>query len=92
MTEMEITELEPDRYAVELSEGNTHTSHVVEVPEDMLDDLGLMDADHERVVRESFEFLLERESATAILSGFSLDQIANYFPDYYDELRIRLTP
>ncbi|HZD78574.1 MAG TPA: hypothetical protein VE646_00830 [Actinomycetota bacterium] len=92
MTEMQITELEPDRYAVELTEGNEHTSHVVEVPEDMLDDLGLVDADHEEVVRESFAFLLEREPATSILSGFSLEQIANYFPEYYDELKLRLSP
>ena len=41
-------------------------------------------------MRESFEFLLEREPASAILPVFSLDVIPNYFPEYKDELPGRL--
>jgi hypothetical protein len=44
----------------------------------------------EGVVRESFEFLLEKEPASAILPEFSLDVIPNYFPEYKDELPGRL--
>jgi len=48
------------------------------------------DEDLERVVRASFEFLLEREPASSILGEFSLDVIARYFPEYEDELPRRL--
>ena len=46
--------------------------------------------DVERVVRVSFEFLLEREPASAILPEFSLDVIGRYFPEYEAELPRRL--
>jgi len=49
------------------------------------------DEDLERVVRASFEFLLEREPASSILSEFSLDVIGRYFPEYEDELPRRLS-
>ena len=48
------------------------------------------DEDLERVVRVSFEFLLEREPAASILPEFSLDVIGRYFPEYEDELPRRL--
>ena len=48
------------------------------------------DEDLERVVRVSFEFLLEREPASAILPEFSLDVIGRYFPEYETELPRRL--
>ena len=48
------------------------------------------DEDLERIVHVSFEFLLEREPASAILPEFSLDVIGRYFPEYEDELSRRL--
>ena len=39
------------------------------------------------LVKFSFEFLLEREPNTAILSSFDLIQISKYFPEYFMELR-----
>ena len=42
------------------------------------------------LVRASFEFLLEREPATAILRVFGLDVISQYFPGYPAEIRARL--
>jgi hypothetical protein len=42
------------------------------------------------VVRESFEFLLEREPASSILARFSLTDISRYFPEYPEELARRL--
>ena len=49
------------------------------------------DDDLERVVRESFRFLLEREPPTSILRQFSLSDIARYFPEYPSELERRLS-
>ena len=58
--------------------------HVVTVP------ASFGDEDLERVVRASFEFLLEREPVSSILGEFSLDVIGRYFPEYEDELSRRL--
>jgi hypothetical protein len=44
----------------------------------------------EKLVRASFEFLLEREPATSILREFSPDIISQYFPGYPAEIRARL--
>ena len=90
MSEITITAMEPDHYGVQVREGDTTTSHRVFVPPAMLDDLGLIDVDHEQVIRESIAFLLEREPATAIQREFALDDIAGFFPEYYDELQTRL--
>jgi hypothetical protein len=44
----------------------------------------------EELLKTSFEFLLERESNTSILSSFDLPVISLYFPDYEREMRKRL--
>lgn len=90
MPTVTITPMEPEWFSVQIEEGDTTTSHRVHLPAALLDDLGLADADSERVVRESFEFLLEREPASSILGEFSLDVIPRYFPEYFDELRRRV--
>ena len=65
-------------------------THRVTVPGDLVAALSLPEDDLEGVVRESFEFLLEREPASSILPEFSLDVIPNYFPEYEEELPKRL--
>lgn len=82
------------QYGVQVTEGDLTTSHTVTVPEELLDEWGMLDAvaeDEERVVRESIEFLLEREPATSILDDFSLSVIPRYFPEYSEELARRLS-
>lgn len=66
------------------------TEHHVTVPEGLIEDLSLPEDDLEKVVRESFEFLLEREPASSIMPEFSLDVIPTYFPEYEEELPKRL--
>jgi hypothetical protein len=44
----------------------------------------------ERLIHASFEFLLARESASAILSSFALPIIEHYFPDYPTTIRSKL--
>jgi hypothetical protein len=90
-TGISINPMEPDSFGVEVEDCDTTTKHRVHVPASLLHDLGLADADRERVVRESFAFLLEREPPSSILSEFSLDVIPRYFPEYYEEMRSRLT-
>ena len=44
----------------------------------------------EKLLEESFRFLLEREPNTSILGSFDLPLIGRYFPDYEGEIRARL--
>lgn len=90
MTEIAITPMEPNVYGVQVTEGDVNTSHRVRVPEDLFAS-GVPEAgDHERLIEESFLFLLEREPATSILPEFSLVDISKYFPEYREEVSRRL--
>jgi hypothetical protein len=90
VADITITSRGPREFDVRLRERQDETSHHVTVPEDLIEELGLPEDDLERVVRESFEFLLEREPASSIMPEFSLDVIARYFPEYPQELPRRL--
>ena len=87
---IQIQPMAEHEFAVEITEGTTHTRHRVVVPPDLLDDLGLVDVDEQRLVRESIQFLLEREPATSLYEEFPLDTVASRFPDFADDLRARL--
>lgn len=91
MTDIVITPLEPGQFRAEVTAGHLTTSHRVTVPDGVLSDMGVASADPETVVRETMRFLLEREPATSILPEFSLDDVPRYFPDFYEELRMRLS-
>jgi len=80
----------PHEWTVTVTEGDTTTHHRVVIPEDYLVDLGMPDADEQRVVSETFSFLLDKEPATSIYEEFPLDVVSDHFPDYPDELRTRL--
>jgi hypothetical protein len=55
----------------------------------LLPDPGFDDA--ERLVRETFAFLLEREPRSSILARFDLPVVERYFPDYPADMRRRLS-
>jgi hypothetical protein len=44
----------------------------------------------EELLQRSFEFLLERESNTSILSSFDLPLIGRYFPEYEKQIGAQL--
>lgn len=77
------------RWRVDVRAGSS-TSHQVAVPAGYLEKLGLAAGAPERVIEESFRFLLEREPNTSILASFELPVIARYFPEYEKEIRRRL--
>jgi hypothetical protein len=81
MADITVTSVAGREYEVVV---DGRSRHRVTVPERFGGD------DLERVVRVSFEFLLEREPASSILGTFSLDVIGRYFPEYEDELPRRL--
>ena len=87
-----ITPMEPGWYGVQVVEARDtgdQKSLRVQVPEDLFE-AGLPDADPEVLVHESIAFLLDKEPAAAILPEFSLAQIADYFPDYPQEIATRV--
>jgi hypothetical protein len=68
-------------YRVVVTQGKSKTTHDVTVtPEDVA--RYAPGATPERLVQASFEFLLEREPASSILTRFALPVIERYFPEY----------
>lgn len=68
-------------YRVVVRQGRGTTTHEVTVtPEDVV--RYAPGSTPERLLEASFEFLLEREPASSILSRFALPVIEHYFPEY----------
>ena len=70
---------------VSVTAGDTATEHVVTVSAAELERYG--GGEPARLVRLSFDFLLQREPAGSILRRFALSDIERYFPDFPDAIR-----
>ena len=89
MSKIIVRKASEDTYEVTV-EGPTTTSHRVTVAPDYHEKLTGGRATPETLLERSFEFLLERESNTSILSSFDLPVIGRYFPEYEGEIGKRL--
>jgi hypothetical protein len=87
---IEITSVGDRLYRVELHGRPSTTRHRVAVSPELSAVFGLDPDDDERLIRLSFEFLLEREPPTSILNTFDLDVIGRYFPEFEATMRARL--
>ncbi len=76
-------------YEVTVEDGRT-TRHEVTLDPDYHHKLTGGRISPEALVEKSFEFLLEREPNTSILSRFELPVIGRYFPEYEDDIRKRI--
>jgi hypothetical protein len=65
----------------------TTTTHTVTVTPEYWEKLTSGDVSAETLVKMSFEFLLEREANTSIMSAFDLPTIQRYFPEYEKTIR-----
>lgn len=101
MSHVTVRHLGPHEYAVEIAESDAHgnapaaltTNHRVRVDDQVLDDLGIINPDRDdeaALVRESIEFLLEREPATSIGDSIELSDLASRYGDYLTEIPTRL--
>lgn len=63
-------------------EGRTTTTHRVTLSPSYYEKLTGKRVTPELLVEKSFEFLLQREGNTSILSSFELPVIGRYFPEY----------
>jgi hypothetical protein len=73
---------------VRIDHGASPSDHVVIVTKADVERLAA-GSSVEHLVRQSFEFLLEREPPSAILRRFSLSDIEDYFPEYPKVIRRR---
>ncbi|MCR4405169.1 MAG: hypothetical protein NUW06_07870 [Candidatus Acetothermia bacterium] len=78
-------------FQVKVSEADGSISeHQVTLREGDYQRLTAERVDPERLVEESFRFLLEHEPKEAILGRFDLMAISRYFPEYEEEVKRRL--
>lgn len=77
-------------FEVIVREGQSRTRHRVTLKQADYQRLAAGKATPEALVRESFQFLLEREPKESILGAFDLTVIGRYFPEYEREISGRL--
>ena len=75
-----------DVFVVTVADGIT-TTHTVTVTDQSLTDFTDNNVTKTQLLEFSFNFLLDREPNTSILSSFDINVISKYFSDYRDEVR-----
>jgi hypothetical protein len=78
---IKVRKISDTQFEVVVTDRRT-TTHTVTVTPSYYQKLTAGKVPPERLVEKSFEFLLEREPNTSILSSFDLPLINRYFPDY----------
>ena len=84
--ELLITELSKDKFEITVN-ADQLTKHVVSLTDQMLLNLTNNKISKEELLNFSFNFLLEREPNTSILSKFDIIVISKYFPEYTNKVR-----
>ena len=75
-----------DVFVVTVTDSVT-TTHTVTVTNQSLTDLTDDNTTKTQLLEFSFNFLLDREPNTSILSSFDINVISRYFSDYKDKVR-----
>ncbi len=86
MAYLKITEIEKDKFLVEVSD-NVKTSHNVVISDKVYKQLTNGVISKSELLEKSFEFLLDREPNTSILTNFEIQIISLYFSDYANCVR-----
>ena len=81
-----IKKLTDDVFQVTVADSMT-TTHEVTVTDQSLTDLTENKMTKTQLLKFSFNFLLDREPNTSILSTFDINVISKYFSDYRVEVR-----
>ncbi len=88
MAQIEVTKQGPEIFAVKVTTRTT-TAHTVTLTQDYYQKLTGGKISPEVLIEKSFDFLLERESNTSILSRFDLPVIARYFREFENTIITR---
>ena len=84
---IEIKKKSDKEFMVSVEEGETRTDHTLTLDDAYYEYLTKGEISKEKLIKRSFEFLLERESKESILSKFDLKVIKNYFSDYEEKIK-----
>jgi hypothetical protein len=86
--QIEIVKRNSETFQVTVRAQST-TVHTVTLKHDDYQRLTGGKTSPEKLIEKSFQFLLERESNTSILSRFDLTVIGRYFPEYEKTIATR---
>ena len=81
-----IRKISDELFEVTVAENST-TTHTVTVTDQSLTDLTNNNVTKTQLLEFSFNFLLDKEPNTSILSSFDINVISKYFSDYRDGVR-----
>lgn len=84
--ELLINQLSNDKFEV-IIYGDKQTKHLVSLSDKLYFSLTSKKISKKELLKYSFQFLLEREPNTTILSSFELTEISKYFPEYLKKVK-----
>ena len=90
MAEIKVIAINENTFQVTVAAGST-TMHEVNVETAYALKLTDGKISTAELVKKSFEFLLTRESNNSILRRFDLSVIAHYFPEYAQEIKLKIS-
>ena len=85
-TSFSIEKQTDDVFVVTVADSVT-TTHTVTITNQSLTDLTDNNVTKTQLLEFSFNFVLDREPNTSILSSFDINIISKYFSDYRDEVK-----
>ena len=86
MVSIKITEIKKNNFLVEVND-KVKTSHNVVIHDKVYQQLTNGEISKYELLEKSFEFLLDREPNTSILTNFEIQIISHYFSDYANCVR-----
>ncbi len=87
---IDVEKLDASRFRVSVIEAGSESTYQVTLDPKDYARLAGATVEPEKLIRKSFEFLLEREPKESILTRFELSVISRYFPEYEREIKKRL--
>ena len=92
MTEkLQIRALGDHNYLIQLDEGEEQVEIRIQASNDVVQLLGLREADESRIVEATAVFLIERQLAVDLPPTLDLDDVVAGYDNYLSELELRLT-
>jgi len=87
MEKISVNRVTDSKFRVIVKGNKDATEHLVTLDDKYWKELTEAHVKQEILIKKSFEFLLERESASSILSEFNLSLIEKYFPEYPQKIK-----
>ena len=86
---IDIKKIDNDNFEVKVS-SKTSTLHKVNLNDNIYKKMTNKRISKLKLIELSFEFLLKREPNTSIMPAFELSIINNYFPEFENEITIKI--